>query len=161
MNAFEYLQKNISKEYSFYPGTIIALTTKDATTPFILNGKEYCTGRINIGKQYYNLLKDESSDGAIFSGLPNSILVRIENPVLNTIAQKIQDKIMVFAVDHAEMQQTKTELVQLRIADSMIMNLKCIESNYDRLLWANWIKELYWERKKILHRWYLEYVLPF
>ena len=67
---------------------------------------------------------------------------------------------MVFAISHAEMQQTKTELVQLRIANSMIMNLKCLSSD-DRILWANWIKELYWERKKILHRWYLEYVLPF
>lgn len=45
MKAFEYLQKNIKKEYSFYPGTVISLTTKDAVTPFKLNGKEYCTGR--------------------------------------------------------------------------------------------------------------------
>lgn len=160
MKAFEYLQKNIKKEYSFYPGTVISLTTKDAVTPFKLNGKEYCTGRTKIGNQYYNFLKDESSDGAIFSGLPDNIYKRIEYPILNTIAQRIQDKIMIFAVSHAEMQQTKTELVQLRIANSMIMNLKCLSSD-DRILWANWIKELYWERKKILHRWYLEYVLPF
>ena len=71
MKAFEYLQKNIKKEYSFYPGTVISLTTKDAVTPFKLNGKEYCTGRTKIGNQYYNFLKDESSDGAIFSGLPD------------------------------------------------------------------------------------------
>lgn len=160
MKAFEYLQKNIDKEYSFYPGIFIALTTKDAVTPFMLNGKEYCVGRVNIGNQYYNFIRDESTDGAIFRGLPNSIHKRIENPVLETIAKRIQDKIMVFAVTHAEMQQTKTELVQLRIANNMIMNLKCINSD-DRILWANWIKELYWERKKVLHRWYLENVLPF
>ena len=108
MKAFEYLQKNIKKEYSFYPGTVISLTTKDAVTPFKLNGKEYCTGRTKIGNQYYNFLKDESSDGAIFSGLPDNIYKRIEYPILNVIAQRIQDKIMVFAVSHAEMQQTKT-----------------------------------------------------
>ena len=61
MKAFEYLQKNIKKEYSFYPGTVISLTTKDAVTPFKLNEKEYCTGRTKIGNQYYNFLKDESS----------------------------------------------------------------------------------------------------
>ena len=46
---------------------------------------------------------------------------------------------------------SKTELVQLRIAVNMIMNLTYLDSD-KRLEWSNWIKELYWKRKAVINQ---------
>ena len=63
-------------------------------------------------------------------------------------------------ITNAEFAQSKTELVRLRIAVNMINSLSYLSHN-DKILWTNWVQELYWERKKILHEWYLQYILPF
>ena len=63
-------------------------------------------------------------------------------------------------IANAEFAQSKTELVRLRIAVNMINSLPYLSHN-DKILWTNWVQELYWERKKVLHEWYLQYILPF
>lgn len=160
MDAIEYLLNHLAEEYRFFPNANLVLTTKDMVCPFKLGEREYCTGFFDIGNKYYRIIKDYSTDGCIFRGLPNSLYVKAEYPVVCNIAKWVQEKIFNFMLANAEMQQAKTELVRLRIATNMIYGLSYLNAD-SKLLWSNWIRELYWERKKVLHQWYLDYVLPF
>ena len=63
-------------------------------------------------------------------------------------------------IDTADYANTKTELVRLRIAVNMIYTLDCLTES-EKITWSNGIKDLYWERKKLLQQWYVTYVLPF
>lgn len=160
MDAIEYLLNHLAEEYKFFPDTKVVLTTKDMTCPHILGGKKYCVGFFDIDKQYYKFIKDYNIDGCIFKGLPNSLSIKAKYPTVYNIANWIQERIFNFMLSHTEIQQSKTELVRLRIATNMIYGLTYLDSD-SKLLWSNWIKELYWERKKVLHQWYLENILPF
>lgn len=160
MNVIEYLQTNLEPVYRFYAGHIPILTTHDMNTPFILNGKVYCTGFINIGKNWYKIVVDESMDGAITYGLRNYISIRATHPEIYTIIRRIQDKLMLSMIANLESTSTKTELVQLRIVTNMIMNLTYLDSDI-RLDWTNWIRDLYWKRKAAVHQYIINYVLPF
>ena len=51
------------------------------------------------------------------------------------------------------------ELVNLRINVNLIYKLPL--SIEQKRKWADWIKELYWNRKVLLNQWYIDYVLPF
>jgi len=65
-----------------------------------------------------------------------------------------------YMISTAERPQYNTEAVRLRIAVNMIMKLSCFTQK-ERLAYADWIKDLYWERRKVLSRWYVETMLPF
>lgn len=171
MNAFDYLQKNIEPIYSFYPGTTVQLISDKTQPPYRLsNGEPYFLGFINSQKGTYAILSDPRQDGAIeryvhdkkhnaFIGLPHNLHYRMHTLQIAIISNRIKDRVMLPMIENCEFAQTKTELVQLRIAVNMIMSL---DIDYtDKFNWAEWIKELYWERKKVLHEWYLEYILPF
>lgn len=160
MGAVEYLLNHLAEEYKFFPDTKVVLTTKDMNCQHVLAGKEYCVGFFDIDNKYYKFVKDYNADGCIFRGLPNSICVKAKYPAVYNIADWMQKKIFNFMISHAEVQQSKTELVRLRIATNMIYGLPYLDNN-SKLLWSSWVKELYWERKKILHQWYLENILPF
>lgn len=160
MKATDYLKMNLDGLYKKRALTIPVLTTPDRHIPFKLNGREYCVGKMNFGKEWYAFLKDETSDGSILYGLPQAIKVQIKHPNIRTIVDWINDKLFEPMIMNSEFAQTKTELVRLRIAVNMINSIPYLDNN-SKILWSNWIKELYWERKKILHEWYLQYVLPF
>nr|DAJ18142.1 MAG TPA: hypothetical protein [Podoviridae sp. ctY3D12] len=160
MSPSLYLTINLDEVYKRHALTVPVLTTPDRCIPFMLNGREYCTGKMNFGKAWYAFLRDETSDGAIMRGLPNSIEMQIKHPSIRTIVDWITDKLFEPMITNAEFAQSKTELVRLRIAVNMINSLSYLSHN-DKILWTNWVRELYWERKKILHEWYLQYILPF
>lgn len=160
MNVIEYLQNNVEPEYRFYSSTLPIITTPDMIVPFTINGRVYGCGKFNIGSIWYKLVKDNSIEGAIFYGLPNYITIRAKYPKINVIAKRIQDKVLNSMFIDLQNSKTRTELVQLRISINMIMNLSYLDSD-TRLLWSNWIKELYWKRKAIINQYILDYVLPF
>lgn len=160
MEAIEYLLNNIDPKYNIYAFKMPILTTTDDTTPFKLNGKVYCAGKWDYKNQYYKIIAIESIDGAITYGLPNAITTLIEHPQLYNTVKWISDKLFISMLDNAEQSQTKTELVRLRIASNLIGNIDYLSPDA-RNNWMRWVQELYWERKKVLHKWYLEFILPF
>lgn len=160
MNVIEYLQSKLEPEYRFYPSTLPIITTPDMPIQFIINKKVYGCGKFNIGSTWYKLVKDNSIEGAIFYGLSDSLITRINHPKITIIAKRIQNKILNTMITDIHNSSTKTELVQLRIAVNMIMNLTYLDSN-KRLEWSNWIKELYWKRKAVINQYILDYILPF
>ena len=160
MNVIEYLQDKLEPEYRFYSSTLPIVTTPDMPVPFIINEKVYGCGKFNIGSTWYKLVKDNSIEGAIFYGLTNSLITRIKHPEIATIAKRVQSKILNVMITDIHNSNSKTELVQLRIAVNMIMNLTYLDSD-KRLEWSNWIKELYWKRKAVINQYILDYILPF
>lgn len=160
MDAKEYLLNHLAEEYRPHRGTVVVLTTKDAYIPFMLNGRIYCTGKMDIDNQWYAFIADETVDGCILHGLPRSLFIRTKYRAVNAIAEWINNNIFRFMLEHSEVQQSKTELVRLRIAVNMISTAPYLDKD-SKILWSNWVKELYWERKKVLHQWYLENILPF
>lgn len=143
MEATEYLINNIAPKYSYFPG--------------ILGCRKY----VENGCDTFEFLNSNSLDGAILRGWHRFPLYLWSHyKEIHTVELYVQNEVMLRMLNNAELPQTKTELVKLRIAVNRINSLTFLSAE-DRLMWMNWIKELYWERKKILHKWYLEYILPF
>lgn len=160
ITAIEYLQTNLRPEYRFYPGKLVILTTPNTSTPFMLGNKVYCTGYFDIRNNWYKIIRDDSIDGAITYGMCNYIYTYAEHPEIYKLIKRIQNKVMLPMINNPENSNTKTELVQLRIATNMIMTLKFIEHN-EKLVWANWIRDLYWKRKALINQYIIDYILPF
>lgn len=98
-------------------------------------------------------------DGSI-TNVKGLIYQLLENKSLFAIVHYANLQLFQFMLMNAEMAQSKTELVRLRIVVNMILSTPYLTHNM-KILWSNWIKELYWERKKVLHKWYLDNILPF
>ena len=101
MNAKDYMEMNLLPEYRIFAGSRIVLTTKNTPCPWMLSGKPYCVGNIEINDQYYNFIQDRSKDGSITYGLPRSIYLRINYPQIDTISNWIQEKIFIFMLNNA------------------------------------------------------------
>lgn len=143
MEAIEYLITKIAPKYSYFPG--------------ILGYRLYKENGCDV----MEFLNSSCIDGAILRGWGRFFLYMKDHfKEIHEIEMYIQNEVMLRMLNNAEMSQIKTELVKLRIAVNMIYSLKCLKAE-DKNLWANWVKELYWERKAKLHQWYIEYVLPF
>lgn len=161
MNASEYLSINLPRIYQPFPDTIVTITNKDINPPFRLpNGDIYCTGSYYQNNKQILFIKNYDTDGCIYRGLEGSIFYKTYNPKINQVGRWIDDNVFKPMLDNAEIPKTKTELVKLRIAVNMILNLHYLTAK-DKLRWYEWIKELYWNRKAVLHKWYIEEVLPF
>lgn len=106
---------------------------------YIIDYIKYDDNITNVQKLYYYLLENRELFNIVFYANNNLFNLMIKN---------------------AEFPQAKTELVKLRIIVNMIMKNETLDGS-TKVLWSNWIKELYWERKKVLHEWYLQYILPF
>ena len=161
MTPLEYLIAHLDKKYHPYKDTIVQTVTKDYEPPFKLpNGEIYCTGSWTIGKRHVICVVNNKCDGCIYRGLPNQIFYKTYNPSINTLGQWISDSIFQFMLDSVEFNQNKTELVRLRIAVNQIFKLDYL-SAHEKIQWSDWIKELYWNRKAVLNKWYIDEVLPF
>lgn len=144
MEALEYLLKNIAIKYSYFPG--------------ILGCRSYID---NKGYHIFEYLNSNSIDGAILRGWNRfSLYLNSHYRAIHTIEMYIQNEVMLRMLNNAEFPQTKTELVKLKIAVNKIFSLTFLPAE-DKIWWSEWVKELYWERKKVLHQWYLENILPF
>ena len=160
MSPLEYLNQNIVKMYRPYPDVIVVKATKDYNPPFKLpNGQIHCTGSFYHGGKQFLFIKNNECDGCIYYGLPNSIFYKTYNPKINSIGNWLNNSLFAPMIQNAEMQSTKTELVKLRIGINIILETNISVSS--KLAWTEWIKELYWNRKAVLHKWYMEEVLPF
>ena len=161
MSPLEYLNQNIAKIYRSYPDVIVVKTTKDYYPPFKLpNDQIFCTGSFYEGNKQIIFIKNPKCDGSIYYGLPGALFYKTYNPRINKIGKWLTDNLFKPMLFEAEMHNIKTELVKLRIGVNMILNIHYLSAK-DKLAWTEWIKELYWNRKAILHKWYMEEVLPF
>lgn len=156
MTAQEAIESNL--DYSPFKGTIpLVLTSR--VHPFMRGGKEYCTGTFKENGLEYGFFKVDN-DGRILQGLPHQIDYQIQLKRALWELWKRLDSFFKAIVILAEFSDNNKELVQLRIAVNMIYALPII-SKEDKLAWVEWIKELYWNRKVILNKWYIDNVLPF
>lgn len=156
MTAQEAIESN--PDYSPFKGTIpLILTGK--IHPFIKNGEEYCTGTFKENGLEYGFFK-VNNDGRILQGLRHQIDYQIQLKEILWELWKKLDNFFKNMVILAEFSDNNRELVQLRIAVNMIYSLPTI-SKEDKFIWVEWIKELYWNRKVILNKWYIDNVLPF
>lgn len=159
MSPLDYLRTHLPEVYQPIPDTIVVVTTKDMNFPFKLNGIIHCTGSYIKGNKQIAYIKDYTVDGCIYLGLNDYIFYKTYNPKINKIGKWISDNLLTPMLDNAEMPECKTELVKLRIAINLILSLNI--STESKIKWSEWIKELYWNRKAVLHKWYMEEVLPF
>lgn len=157
MTAYEYLVEKGGK-YSPFPGNI-PLVTMGKYTPFKVKGEIYCTGVINYNGIKYGFFVDKNFDGCILLGLPQSVEYQIQCKELKGILRRL-NKLFTDMILLAEDSNTNSELVQLRIIVNMMYKLKNIDK-YDRTQWVSWVLELFWNRKRLLNQWYIDYVLPF
>ena len=155
MTALEAI--NESEKYSIYPGTITLVPTSNQT-PFIKENKIYCTGLIKNNNITYGFFKIEL-DGRILQGLPNYIDYQIQLKSKLYYLWKRIDTFFKDIITFAEFADNNRELVNLRINVNLIYNLPI--NHEDKNIWADWIKELYWNRKVILNKWYIDNILPF
>lgn len=156
MTAQEAIESNL--DYSPFKGTIpLVLTSR--IHPFMRNGEEYCTGTFKENGLEYGFFK-VNNDGRILQGLPHQIDYQIQLKGVLWELWKRLDSFFKVIVILAEFSDNNRELVQLRIAINMIYTLPII-SKEDKFIWVEWIKELYWNRKVILNKWYIDNVLPF
>lgn len=158
MSIEEYLEKNLDKEYKSYPDSRVYVSS--SFHPFKYNNKIYCTGSIRVDNVKYDFITDYTRDGCIRKYLPNAVYYEIKYrsellPVINR-ANAFFTHILITA----EFSNTKTELVLLRILINEIHKLTFIPIK-DRNYWEVWIKELYWNRKRVINKWYIDCVLPF
>lgn len=156
MTAVEYLSQT---DYSPLPGVYILVSSGGST--FILNNKVYCTGTIKENGVNLNFYRTNDYDGRIISGLPHAIDFQLYHrreyfTIVNRLNKFFHDM-----VEDAEAQRTchNSELVNLRINVNLIYKLPI--AHEDKVQWADWIKELYWNRKALLNQWYIDNVLPF
>lgn len=161
MDPLEYLNQNAITIYRPYADTTVVKTTKDYHPPFKLsNGQIFCTGSFYEGDKQFVFIKNPNCDGSIYYGLPGALFYKTYNPRINNIGRWLTNSLFKPMLDKAEIHDTKTELVKLRIGINMILSIHYLSAK-DKLAWAEWIKELYWNRKAVLHKWYMEEVLPF
>ena len=153
MTAIEYIQLT---SYKKYRGSVPVVDT--GFTPFKLDNELYCTGRIKVNDIFYCFIRT-NLDGRIIEGLPNAVSKLIEYRKEIYDLWKRIDKFFSRMIENAEQSNPLTELVKLRIIVNLIYNLPIAKE--ERLQWADWIKELYWNRKALLNKWYIENVLPF
>lgn len=156
MTAQEAIESNL--DYSPFKGTIPLVLTSRVHS-FMRGGKEYCTGTFKENGLEYGFFKVDN-DGRILQGLPHQIDYQIQLKGALWELWKRLDSFFKAIVILAEFSDNNKELVQLRIAVNMIYALPII-SKEDKLAWVEWIKELYWNRKVILNKWYIDNVLPF
>lgn len=156
MTAQEAIESNL--DYSPFKG-MIPLVLTSRVHPFMRSGEEYCTGTFKENGLEYGFFKVDN-DGRILQGLPHQIDYQIQLKGALWELWKRLDSFFKAIVILAEFSDNNKELVQLRIAVNMIYALPII-SKEDKLAWVEWIKELYWNRKVILNKWYIDNVLPF
>ena len=151
MTATEYLAQ--SEQYSPYPGIYILRTT----STLLRN----CSGSFVENNIEYSFYKTNDYDGRIIQGLPKSIDFQL---YYRKEFIQIIKRLNKFFLDMVETIEKGTsnndcELVNLRINVNLIYKLPL--SIEQKRTWADWIKELYWNRKVLLNQWYIDYVLPF
>lgn len=154
MTPEEYLAQSA---YAYFKGTVPVISM-GKVHPFIKDNEIYCVGTIKVNNLQYNFIKT-NLDGRILLGLPNSIDHQIKYPeqlygIWIRLNRFFSDLII-----FAEFPDQNRELVQLRINVNLIYQLSMPKE--DKIQWAEWIKELYWNRKALLNEWYIKYVLPF
>lgn len=156
MTAEEYIQR--SKKYSYFEGTIPLILTGDFH-PFVKDNNIYCTGTFKENGLEYGFFKTKL-DGRILLGLPNSIdyQINLRNNIWNL--WKRLDNYFNMIIRTAEFANNDYELVNLRINVNLIYSLP-VMPHVDKESWAEWIRELYWNRKVLLNKWYIENILPF
>ena len=154
MTPEDYLAQS---EYSYFRGSIPVISMGDYH-PFIKDNELYCTGSIRINSIQYNFIKTEL-DGRILLGLPNCIEYQIKYPHNIYIMWDRLNEFFRNLIIFAEFSDQNRELVQLRINVNLMYTLPIPKE--DKIRWADWIKELYWNRKALLNEWYIKYVLPF
>lgn len=154
MTPEEYLAQS---EYAYFEGSMPVISMGNVH-PFIKDNEIYCTGTINVGKTQYHFIKVKL-DGRILEGLPNCINHQIKYPrEIFTMWDRLNEffrNLIVFA----KFSDQNRELVQLRINVNLMYTLPIPKE--DKIRWADWIKELYWNRRVLLNEWYIKYVLPF
>lgn len=143
--------------YAYFKGSMPVISM-GGNPPFIKDNEIYCTGTITVNKVQYNFIKVEL-DGRILFGLPNCINHQIKQPsnifwMWNRLNEFFRNLII-----FAEFSDQNRELVQLRINVNLMYTLPIPKE--DKIRWADWVKELYWNRKALLNEWYIKYVLPF
>ena len=154
MTAEEYLAQT---KYRYIIGSMPVLSMGEVH-PFIKDDKTYCTGTIIINNTEYEFIKIDL-DEQIILGLPKRSMYQLKHPKIIFNIWKRLNKFFQGMVISAEFPNQDRELVQLRINVNLIYQLPLPRE--DKLQWADWIKELYWNRKAILNEWYIKYVLPF
>ena len=155
-----YLQSNIDPIYRITPGIVIIPITADTVTPFMLNNRVYCTGRVMLDT-FCAIIRDYTIDGAIIRGLPNAVMTIRLYPRINGLISYINEKLLgIMMINELESPNSKTYLVRLRIVVNMIYNLSFLTSEQKRI-WSEWIKELTWARMACLNSWYIKYMLPY
>lgn len=158
MTVEEYLKQNLDKEYQSYPDTRVFVSNN--FHPFVYNNKIYCTGSINIDNVKYDFIRDYTRDGCILKYLENAVYYEINyRKELMSIINRA-NALFYHIISTAEFSNTKTELVLLRILVNQIHKLTFIPLK-ERNEWEVWIKELYWNRKRVINKWYIDCVLPF
>ena len=154
MTAEEYLAQT---KYRYITGSMPVLSMGEVH-PFIKDDKIYCTGTIIINNTEYEFIKIDL-DEQIILGLPKRSIYQLKYPKIIFNTWKRLNKFFHDTVISAEFPNQDRELVQLRINVNLIYQSPLPRE--DKLQWADWIKELYWNRKAILNEWYIKYVLPF
>lgn len=154
MTPEEYLAQS---KYAPFKGSIPMIPMGNCH-PFIKDGELYCTGSIIYNHIKYDFIK-VNMDGRILIGLPNYIEYQIQKPNYLYQIWKRLDEFFNELIIFAEFPDQNRELVNLRINVNLIYQLPLPKE--DKLQWADWIKELYWNRKVLLNEWYIKYVLPF
>lgn len=143
----------LDRDYSPYKGTYVLRIVGDklinSTGSFIENGMEY------------GFYKTDDYDGRIIQGLPGSIDFQLYHRREFMAIIKRLNKFFADLVEDAEIFRFDydRELVNLRINVNLIYNLPLTREQ--KLCWTTWIKELFWSRRVLLNRWYIENVLPF
>ena len=150
MTAEDYLNKYVDIQYRIRRNgtyTITLVDPLDAT---------------NIFHTYFNKTLDDiyfvQLEGNSYDGSITNVRGLLYEMILN-IARWVDTNLFQFMLKNAEFPQSKTELVRLRIAVNKIYNLNINKDVKTR--WADWIKELYWNRKTVLNKWYIDEILPF
>lgn len=167
MTALEYLKRNIDINYIPYPSTHFNLLSSDYTNPEAIRTIPNCNGIYILGKRKFAMITDYMCDGAIYrsqygKGINSNTyyLLKPLNPNFSKLGKWINDNLFKNMINEVETTSVLTELVKLRIAINLIYTAPFL-SITDKMQWSEWIKELYWSRKAVLNKWYIEEVLPF
>ena len=155
MTAEDYLNKYVDIQYRIQkkgPYVITLVDPLDAINVFHTYFNKTLDGI------YFVQLEGNSYDGSI-TNVRGLLYEMPKCREINEIARWVDTNLFRFMLKNAEFPQSKTELVRLRIAVNKIYNLNI---NKDvKTMWADWIKELYWNRKTVLNKWYIDEILPF
>ena len=160
MSIEEYLDKHLDEEYKPYPDHRTYIS--NGFHPFRYKGEVYCVGFIRVDNTDYNFIVDNARDGCIKKGLiPVKAIyyeVRHRKEFMSVLDRA--NALFQYIITTAEYSNIKTELVLLRILVNQIHKLTFMPLK-ERNEWEVWIKELYWNRKRVINKWYIDCVLPF